>query len=68
MITLLAIGTADRVIQSYGAGWGTLSLLIAGLAQAFNRSGFGWWILGLLGGPVTLAILVLMGKESEAKS
>ncbi|HJT75637.1 MAG TPA: hypothetical protein VJ739_00390, partial [Gemmataceae bacterium] len=47
---------------SYFVGWGTLSLLNAGLAQAKGRSGLVWWLLSLLLGPVaTLLIVVLPG-------
>jgi hypothetical protein len=49
-----------RVIEEpgYYAGWGTLSLVNAGLAQAKNRSGLGWWLLSLLLGPIATFILV----------
>ena len=33
-------------------GWGTLSLINAGLAQAKGRSGFLWWIVSLFLGPI----------------
>ncbi|TVQ28028.1 MAG: antitermination protein NusB, partial [Wenzhouxiangella sp.] len=29
----------------WAAGWGTLSLINAGLAQGKGRSGLGWWLL-----------------------
>ncbi len=32
-------------------GWGTLSLINAGLAQGKNRSGLLWWVLSLFLGP-----------------
>lgn len=31
----------------YAIGWGTLSLINAGLAQAKGRSGLLWWVLSL---------------------
>jgi hypothetical protein len=44
----------------YFVGWGTLSLINAGLAQAKGRSGLLWWIISLLIGPIgTLLIVVL---------
>jgi len=43
-------------------GWGTLSLINAGLAQGKNRSGLLWWFLSLLLGPIATLILVVMPK------
>jgi hypothetical protein len=40
-------------------GWGTLSLLNAGLAQSKNRSGLNWFLLSLLLGPVATFLLVI---------
>jgi hypothetical protein len=46
------------------AGWGTLSLLNAGLAQAKNRSGLVWWLISLLLGPVaTFLIVAFLDKD-----
>lgn len=44
------------------AGWGTLSLINAGLAQAKLRSGFLWWLLSLFIGPVATLIIVLLPR------
>ena len=49
--------------------WATLSLVTAGIAQGKNRTGFGWWILSLIIGPLALLILLFMPKlqyEPEA--
>ncbi|MGN6544310.1 MAG: hypothetical protein ACTHK7_04625 [Aureliella sp.] len=44
-------------------GWGTLSLINAGLAQAKGRSGLLWWLASLLLGPIaTLLIVVLPAR------
>jgi hypothetical protein len=40
-------------------GWGTLSLINAGLAQAKGRSGFLWWLASLLVGPVATFLIVV---------
>lgn len=46
-------------------GWGTLSLINAGLAQAKGRSGLGWWLGSLLIGPLaTLLIVVLPAQRA----
>jgi hypothetical protein len=41
-------------------GWGTLSLINAGLAQAKGRSGLIWWLLSLFLGPVATLLIVLL--------
>ncbi len=41
-------------------GWGTLSLINAGLAQGKNRSGLLWWALSLLLGPVATFLIVVL--------
>ena len=45
---------------SYFVGWGTLSLVNAGLAQGKGRSGLNWWLLSLLLGPVATFLIVFM--------
>ncbi|MBD8874428.1 antitermination protein NusB [Rhodanobacter sp. DHB23] len=45
------------------AGWGTLALINAGLAQGKNRSGLLWFLLSLLFGPLATLVLVLLPKE-----
>ena len=43
-------------------GWGTLSLINAGLAQSKGRSGLLWWLVSLFLGPLaTFLIVVLPG-------
>lgn len=44
--------------QDYAAGWGTLALINAGLAQGKNRSGLNWFLVSLLLGPVATLLLV----------
>ena len=53
----------------YYVGWGTLSLINAGLAQSKGRSGFLWWVLSLFLGPIaTFLIVVLPDVEEEVIS
>jgi hypothetical protein len=48
----------------YALGWGTLSLINAGLAQAKGRSGLLWWLASLFFGPfATFLIVVLPAVE-----
>ena len=52
--------------QGYVAGWGTLALINAGLAQGKNRSGFIWFLLSLLLGPLaTLLLVALFEKQRD---
>ena len=45
--------------QGYALGWGTLSLINAGLAQSKNRSGLAWWLISLFIGPIATFIIVV---------
>ncbi len=45
-------------------GWGTLSLINAGLAQAKGRSGFAWWLISLVAGPVATFFIVFLPAET----
>lgn len=45
---------------TFFVGWGTLSLINAGLAQSKGRSGLGWWLLSLLLGPIGTFLIVVL--------
>ena len=47
----------------YFVGWGTLSLINAGLAQSKNRSGLLWWFISLFIGPLATLLIVVLPKE-----
>jgi hypothetical protein len=49
--------------QDYFVGWFTLSMVIAGIAQGKNRSGLGWWLLGVILGPLALLILLILDRK-----
>ncbi|SEM08415.1 hypothetical protein [Streptacidiphilus jiangxiensis] len=55
---LLAAGTTSG-IGGYSVGWLTLSLINAGLAQGKGRSGWNWWLVSLLLGPLATLLIVL---------
>lgn len=57
--------TTIKVIEhtQYYVGWGTLSLVNAGLAQSKNRSGLGWWLASLFLGPIATFILVVFCEK-----
>ena len=67
MIPLLAqTVTAAGQVQGYALGWGTLSLINAGLAQSKNHSGLPWWFISLLLGPIaTFIIVVFLEKPAS---
>jgi hypothetical protein len=45
---------------SYFVGWGTLSLINAGLAQGKGRKGLNWFLISLLLGPIATFLLLVM--------
>lgn len=47
------------------AGWGTLALINAGLAQSKHRSGLVWFLASLLLGPFATLVLVLLDDPQE---
>jgi hypothetical protein len=49
--------------NDFFVGWGTLTLINAGLAQGKNRSGLNWFLLSLLFGPLATLALVVMAKR-----
>jgi hypothetical protein len=42
------------------AGWGTLALINAGLAQSKHRSGLVWFLVSMLIGPFGTLVIVLL--------
>jgi len=54
-----------QVAQDPGfvAGWGTLALVNAGLAQGKNRSGLNWFLLSILLGPIATFCLVALFEK-----
>lgn len=47
------------------AGWGTLALVNAGLAQSKGRSGLNWFLASLFLGPVATLCLVAFCESPE---
>lgn len=50
------------VNQGWYAGWGTLALINAGLAQTKNRRGWVWFLISLLLGPIATLLLVVIDR------
>jgi hypothetical protein len=60
--------SAGKVLQQspgYVAGWGTLALVNACLGQSKNRSGFNWFLISLLLGPIATFLLAISEKLPE---
>jgi hypothetical protein len=51
---------AITITNDFYAGWGTLALINAGLAQGKGRSGLNWFLLSLLCGPLATFALVAL--------
>lgn len=49
--------------KEWVAGWGTLALVNAGIAQGKNRSGLNWFLLSCLLGPLATLLLVVADKR-----
>lgn len=46
--------------SEFFVGWGTLTLINAGLAQSKGRSGLGWWLGSLFIGPIATLLIVAL--------
>ena len=51
--------------NQYVAGWGTLTLINAGLAQGKGRSGLAWFLLSLLLGLIASLLIVIAPRVRE---
>lgn len=60
--------TITTITSSRAVGWGTLSLINAGLAQGKERSGLNWWLLSLLLGPIATLLIVFLAPLPGSKS
>jgi hypothetical protein len=47
---------------NFVVGWGTLSLINAGLAQSKGRSGLIWCLISLLLGPIATFLIVVLAR------
>jgi len=52
--------------SQFFVGWGTLSLINAGLAQAKGRSGLVWWLFSLLLGPIATFLIVILERRPSS--
>jgi hypothetical protein len=55
----------SQVPTQYFAGWGTLALINAGLAQGKHRSGLAWFLISLLLGPVATFLIVILSPAAR---
>ena len=56
----------EKNLIGYAIGWGTLTLINAGLAQSKGRSGLAWFLLSLLLGPIATLLIVVLPRVSRA--
>ena len=49
-----------QATSEFFVGWGTLSLINAGLAQSKGRSGAGWWFASIFIGPIATLLIVVL--------
>lgn len=54
--------TVSALQAYYSAGWFTLSLINAGLAQGKGRSGLAWWLVSLILGPLATLLIVVLPR------
>lgn len=52
--------------DSYVVGWGTLTLINAGLAQGKGRSGLRWWAASIFLGPIATLLIVVLDRAGPA--
>jgi hypothetical protein len=52
--------------SSYAVGWGALALINANLAQLKGRSGLGWFLGSLVGGPVATLLLAILSRPDAS--
>jgi hypothetical protein len=53
--------------ESYAVGWGALALINANIAQLKGRSGFGWFLGSLIGGPIVTLLLAFMDRRVPSR-
>lgn len=51
--------------EFYFVGWGTLSLINAGLAQSKRRSGLLWFFSSLFVGPIATFLIVVLDPAPQ---
>lgn len=54
------------VTDGFYAGWGTLALVNAGLAQGKGRSGLNWFLVSVFLGPLATFLLVAFFERLPA--
>lgn len=66
-MSFLFAATTQPGLSQYYIGWGTLSLINAGLAQSKGHSGMAWWVISLLLGPVATFIIVVFLQPTSVQ-
>jgi hypothetical protein len=50
----------DQQSGEFAVGWGTLTLINAGLAQSKGRGGLNWFLLSIFLGPIATFLIVFL--------
>jgi hypothetical protein len=53
--------------HEYVAGWGTLMLINAGLAQGKGRSGLAWFLFSIVLGPLATLLIVVLPTHARLR-
>ena len=56
-----------NVGNEWFAGWGTLALVNAGLAQSKHRSGLLWFLASIFIGPLATLLIVVLHDPREPR-
>jgi hypothetical protein len=66
LTTTMAATDVLELRSEYAVGWGTLTLVNAGLAQGKGRSGLGWWLVSIFLGPIATFLIVILDPVRQA--
>ena len=66
-MSILAAVEKITLNTSWYAGWGTLALVNAGIAQGKHRSGLAWFLISVLCGPLATLLLVMLERGDPAE-
>lgn len=58
----------DQQTGEFAVGWGTLTLINAGLAQSKGRGGFNWFLLSIFLGPIATFLIVFLDPVAPSQT
>lgn len=54
-------------IDGYAVGWGTPTLINAGIAQRKGRSGLWWWVASVFLGPIATFLIAILSRVEPTR-